>query len=274
MKSLSLVLFLVFITTYGKTQTNFPGKYPIVLLDREVTIKPLPAEYQKYGYPGFYKDGYATEVYACCNRGNSKYNALVHKKFKVFSVDPFTDADGSKKFVLTLGDSLNRQVFFYYDPKDESYFPFEVTGGLEIPLSFYCIDITYKTQESTGDTLYYSDPEEQIIFTKMITKEGNHFFLKVYGLSANDFAPGKGVSIFLQGDKQLNKPSEIIKMEKLPASLDEEMKFYMYWAYISLDEEDVSLLKQYSIKEVKMSFLAFKTTNGVKFQNYLRCLSK
>jgi len=252
----------------------FPGKYPIVLLDKEVTIKPLPPEGQKYGYAGFFKDPYGTEVFGCCSRSNSKYNSLVNKKFKVSSVDPYTDDDGNKKFVLTLNDHVKAPVYFYYDPKDDSNFPFEVTGGLDIPLSFYCIDINSQANGNTGDSIYYSDPEEQVIFTKATSKQGINYYVKVFGLSPNSFSPGKGVTIFLEEGKQVKKPSEIIKVQEIKDNSDNLGNTYMYSAYISLDDPDVTLLQQYPIKEVKMNFLTFQTTRGIKFMNYLRCLLK
>ena len=273
MKILPYLLFFIVAIIHVNAQTNFPGKYPIVLLDKEVTIKPLTPELQRYGYAGFYKDPEGSSVYGCCSHFNSKYNSLVNKKYKVSSVDPYTDADGNKKFVLTLEDRLKVPIYFYYDPKDETNFPFEVTGGLDIPLSFYCIDINYKADVNSGDTIYYSDPEEQIIFTKATGKQGSNYYLKVFGLSADAFTPGKGVTIFLEEGKQVKKPSEIIKVEALKAA-DNSVNSYMYSAYIILEESDIALLKQYPVKEVKMNFLTFQTMNGVRFMNYLRCLLK
>jgi len=259
------------------TAINFPGKYPELLIGKQLKVLPIDKEYQGFGYNGFYKHkNYEKEIasadvlpakYASVNNiGGSKYSSLVDKIFTVSSVEPYIDIIGNNKYKLKIENTEIGILYFDYDPKYEFNFPFKVIGGLTLPEGFYCNGITTKIDKFTGDTTYTTEVSEGTTFIKV--KNGNK---SVIYLSKNQ--PGNTLNVKEKGFYLLLKNG--FKIEKPDAPIDVEANDsggWVYNAFVILNENDLKLLTTNEITDDRLYIYDGTIKYGKTLMEYLKCI--
>lgn len=130
-------------TSYDE-ERNFLGKDVHLYLNQELYLLGKPTESRKFGYLGFVKDykkstvANKSNVYKCCDQQFfSKYSELVGRHFKVIEIINHPKAAeqsfiyGDKYFLKLQAKDNGDIVYFEYDAKFESSFPFLVVSYFE-----------------------------------------------------------------------------------------------------------------------------------------------
>ncbi|MBD3627575.1 hypothetical protein [Cyclobacterium sp.] len=161
-RTISLSLFLIFsnlgfcqITTTRvaeakKTEpelydslSNFLGEDYKKYKGQSLFLLPKSEDLQKYGYDGFIFDMNKrstdeSNIYACCDSYNSKYQVLQGRYFSVIDVfeDP-SSSFSSDAFLKIKIDGTDEVLFYKYSTRYSSSFPFLVVGYFEKQKQFY-----------------------------------------------------------------------------------------------------------------------------------------
>jgi hypothetical protein len=205
--------------------------------------------------------------YDCCQSFNSKYESLVGKIFKVISYEPYTDNIGSNKFKLKIENPETGIIYFNYNPKFEHTFPFEVVGGLDFPEGYFCKDIEENKDKFTND-ITFRTPKSDGISIVRVKKENSvntYLSIRVHGSTVN--VNEKGVILLLENGVKIQKPDE-----KLDVEVTSDGSGYTYSAFINLDPNDITLLTQHKITDVRLYIYDRNITNGKKLIEYIKCI--
>ncbi|MBZ9728669.1 hypothetical protein LB467_03135 [Salegentibacter sp. JZCK2] len=264
MKNLVLLL-IVIIPFYSFAQTSYPGEQVELLEGKQLKVLEKQEKLQKLGYKDFYVDSWLEKIFAEENH-SSEYGALVGKIFTVEKIIPF-ERFGRQKYKLRLSNSQTGTIYYAYDPKFSSNYPFEVIGGLAPPDVYFCSKIETKKNKVSGETKSRTPTEEGITFTK-IDKEGEtNLFLSIREFGPTLNVGSKGLLILLEDGKKIEKPEAPIEVEKDGAN-------YIYSAFIELTDEDIQKLLESPMTHNRLYVYHGKINNGELFQEYLRCLTQ
>lgn len=114
---------------------NFLAGEPYGYIGQDLYLKGKPESLRKYGYKNFTKEmgkGSSKEnVYKCCDGYNSSYDALNKKYFKVLNVIKKQNSFGSEFYLKLKEKESNDVLYFEYDSRFESSFPFITVGFFE-----------------------------------------------------------------------------------------------------------------------------------------------
>jgi len=278
MKRSIQIMFSIFFTTIAIGQ-NFPGKDVHLLLNKEIRILPKEPDLQTYGYRDFYTTnkfgGYANNskwVYKKQTGDFSEYNSLVGKTFKVLGYEPYKTTIGKDQFKIKIENTEIGILYYDYDPAIPDFiFPFEVVGGLELPPDFYCKDIEISYDKFTGETNYETDTSLGIMFKK-VEKDGKstiYLYVRVVGETLN--MGEKGVILLLENKKRIERPDEPIDVR---ARSDRYSNNYAYTVFMELTTEEINLLKENNITDIRLYIYDREVKNGSRFKEYLKCLTK
>jgi len=141
MKHVTLLLALLLIG-FLNAQESFPYKRPELLINKEVTVKPMhPGSEEAFGgYENFYSDSNWSKIYKENNRSKTSSSSLTNRTFKVVSSE-FTSDTPFPYHVFKLEDKQTKELIYYmYNMKlaRNDIYPFTVVGGLDVPADFYC----------------------------------------------------------------------------------------------------------------------------------------
>lgn len=263
-----MTLGLLFLS-FGLFAQDFPGKDVELLVGKKIKVLPRAESLQQYGYDGFFINSNLKRKYACCQSYNSKYKDLENKIFEVLSFEPYKDRLGANKFKLQINNEETGIIYFDYSPEYEHLFPFEVIGGLEIPEGFLCKNIEEIKEKFSDKVTYQSPLLEPIVFIKAKDKEIVKTFMRIsiYGNTVN--VGKKGAIILLENGEKINKPDVNIDVE-----VDNYGKGYNYSTFISLSMDEIEILKNIAITDVRLYVYDFSIKNGEIMKEYLRCISE
>lgn len=259
-----LLFILLLLPMYVASQ-NFPGYYVDVLIGKELLVLAKEENLQKYGYDYFFKDKDLGKKYACCQNYNSKYKALCNKLFTVERIEPYIDVIGQSKFKLEIRNSEIGTLYFDYDPLYEHKFPFEVVDGFEFYEDFFCRYIKEKVDKFSENKSYISPAYEPIVIIKSKGIIGMR--IEVEGSTAN--VSKKGAILLLENGAKLEKPEAEIEVE-----VNRKTKAYSYSTFFRLSEEDIALLSENKIIDVRLYIYDLKIDSGEAIKGFIRCLSK
>lgn len=264
-----LFLLLLLLPLHAICQTDFPGDDPILLMGKQLLVKPRDESLQKYGFEGFFKDEKLKKKFACCETFNSKYSSLVNKTFTVLSVDPMKDDIYFDDYVIKLHNAETGDLYFKYDPKYDFMFPFEVIGGLKFPEGFYCKDIEMRADKFTGDTTYTTKMSNGISFIKQKKGKNEQFFLLEDQYGATYEIGKKGLILLLANNHRIDKPNADIDVK-----LNSNGKGYRYTTVTDLNDDDIKLLVENAITDTRLYLKDDVINDGAKLMDLLKCLIK
>ncbi len=265
-----LLISCLSLTTLSFGQ-NFPGTEVELLLNREIKVLELEQRLQDYGYDCFYKNKSLKRIYARGKNDNSKYASLVGKTFKVTNYLPHTGIYGDCHYILTIDNPETGTLYFYYFPKYEHKFPFEVVGGLDLPEGFYCKQIDIDQPDTTNARTSFTTPYfEGFSLTK--TKETVRVDDVSYSLAIRQYGVtqdiGKtGLTLLLENDKKIVRPNAKIRVEA-----DHNSNGYIYLVVIILSKEEIDLLLNNRIISRKLNIYDSEIKRGNLIQEYFKCL--
>ena len=114
---------------------NFLAKDAYGYIGQDLYLKGKPESLRKYGYENFIKemenDSNKENIYKCCDGYNSSYDALNKKYFNVLDVVEKQNSMGSKFYLKLKEKESNDILYFEYNSRFESSFPFIVVGFFE-----------------------------------------------------------------------------------------------------------------------------------------------
>jgi hypothetical protein len=250
---------------------NFAGNDVELYRNKEIKVKPVEENLQKYGYHGFYTDKYLNDIFENGSGSDgskfaTKYSILANKTFKVLSYESYTNSIGKQMYRLIIENKEIGVLFYDYNPQYDLIFPFEVIGGLTLPSDFYCKYITKTFDKFTGETKYKTD-SGGIFFLKVV-KDGSS---KVY-LSINQ--PGatpttiskKGLIILLDNNHKIEKTNAEIE------SKENGSGGYYNSTFVELSNDDINLLKTYNMTDLRLYINDGVVENPEKYKELIKCL--
>jgi hypothetical protein len=251
---------------------NFPGNTPELLIGKELKVLEVADILQQYGYKGFYKDINLKKIYDKNSSFASKYESLVNKVFKVNGCEPYTNLIGKKRFKLELSNPDIGTLYFDYNPKFEEEFQFEVIGGLQYPEGYLCKDIEESKDKFTGKTYYNSPMLDKVYFSKVVENNNSTIYLHLTCLGKTLLVNKQGVVVLLKDGNKLDFPTALVdvKVDNTYANLNN----YSYSAFIELNKEDIDKLIKSEITDYRLYLYDDSVKNGLKYCEYLKCLSK
>lgn len=238
----------------GDEIDKLKGKYLIVL--------PKNQQEQRFGYENFYNDENvkSSSIYKkTASYYASNYNDLVGKKFLFKDLKK---VDGYKvEYILFLNDEENNSIYFLYDPKDPTSFPFKTEQPIDFKID-YCSKIDIRKDKFTNHTVKYSPLLDPVSFTK---DNGYYLSLKSYGTTL--VVDGAGAIILLSNGLKMKKNVKI--------DVDIYKGQYEYSAFIPLSKADILLLTKYAIDDFKLYiFENTQKLSGEIYKEYLKCIVK
>lgn len=272
-KILILGLIIYCANAFSQDETeNFPGKHVEMLIGKELKVKELDKYQQIRGYEGFYSKLKLEERYDK-DKKLTKYEALVGKVFKVIKYDSYTykiaNVVEEEKYILTLENLELGTVYFYYDPLYSFKFPFEIIGGLEYPKGFFCKDIEEKKDKFTSEITYNSPLNYGISVIKKIKENVTdlYLYIEVNGSSAS--VDKQGVVLLLENGLKIERPTEKINVRVYS---NKYTSGYTYSAIVHPDTNELKLLTQFKITDVRLYIYDSQIVYGNKLIEYLKCI--
>jgi len=240
----------------GKDLDLLKGKYLIVLPKEEIL--------QRHGYDYFYtsEEMKRSDLYKNTNGySGSNYADVANKKFLLTDFKKVDKVLGD--YILSLKDEEGNAVYYLYDSKSVTRFPFKTEEPLVFPEEFYCSKIDVQKDKFTNKTTQYSPLLEPVSFVK----EGGMFMsLTTYG--GTPVVDGTGAVILLTNGQKINKKV------KIDVNVDSSGK-YKYTAFFPLTQNDISLLTKHAIDDFKLYiFENARLLNGDAYKEYLKCMIK
>jgi hypothetical protein len=268
MKKIILVFALLF--SLLTCAQNFPGEQVELLAGKSLIVLPVKESLQKYGYRGFYKDVSLKKIYK--KEGTTTaYTELADKEFKVVSYEPYTNSIRDKKFKLLIENPETGQVYYDYDPRYSSSFPFKVVGGLDYPKDFFCNKIYEKDMKSVSKSTWYAAPAQDGMEASLSKSEkGNFLFLHINVPTSEKYASGvirRGAELIFADGTSLSMPDEELKSQANPfGSL-------LLSVTLGLNKPKyLELIQEKVIVSVKLNKYESEIKEGFSLQQYFKCL--
>jgi hypothetical protein len=204
-------------------------------------------------------------------KDNSNYASLAGKVFKVISLKQYTKSVVYHNAKLKLENPEIGILYFDYFTGLMDSFPFEIIGGLGYPEGSLCKEIEEFKDKFTNEITYRSPASEGITFIKV--KKGNnvstYLSIRIDGSTLN--FNEKGVILLLNNKLKIIKPEEKLDVEVNTRTNEYD---YIYSAFIRLNTNDLKLLTQNIITDVRLYIYDKTIINGAKTKEYLKCIIK
>lgn len=261
----NIILLIAFLATIATSAQDFPAKRPELLKGKEVTISPLQKIDSYSAYKGFYTDAQMRSNYAPKGLGSTP-DSLAGRTFRIESVEPY-EVDGHLEAKMALHDNKGRTLYFKYDARFDKpeYFPFKVTGGLDLPADFYCDNITLVQREGVRDE-HRSAIANGITFTKYRVDGEPNYMIEVRQFNEVLVSTPKNLILTLENGKMISKADATIGVVANASG-------YTYIATSHLTPAEVELLKNNKIISTKTHTFVREVTDGVKLKGMFGCLT-
>ena len=237
-----IVVFALLLSLSAAAQ-NFPYRNIELLIGKEVQIIPLNETELKYsaGYKDFSTDVKGIYTYQEGGSVVTKPSALVDRVFKVESIESNPISTGAS--MLKLKDSKGEIIYYKY--KQDFPTPFNVLGGVVLPDDYYCQYIKETTDKFTREQTFVCKKNYTFELTK--SKKGKVVKYTLYLETSKDerLGVGKGVTILLENNKRIEKPTVLVKT-------DGALKSPHYSAIFELTPADIALLKDNKITDFRL----------------------
>lgn len=256
----------VLLPAFGIGQSVFPGNDTALIAGKQLRVKPLLPEIEKYGYEGFYKDDRLKKVLECCDGKGSKHASLAGEIFKVVSITPYESTLKRIKFVLKLTNDRFGTVYFDYEPRFEHMWDFEFVGDLNLPNDFFCRGIDSLYDKFTGETTYMTNYSDGIRFVKVRGAGKSSYFITKNTPGKTLNTGEKGFYILLANNKRIDKPDVKVKADAGPYS------GYVFSVFTQLTDADLDLLLNNEITDTRLYIYDSQIKDGKKLIEYLKCL--
>ena len=247
-----------------KAQTAFVGGSVNSLIGVNVKVIERAESLQQYGYREFYTDpsGKYGSTYLSNNKKgiyNTPYEALVGKEFKVVRV-----AEGKLygNKMLVLFNPETDTLFYDYSIRYEHACRLDLVS---IPEGFYCSQIKVEEDKFSNKTTLRTDLLEDVSFTKIIDENGTRIYMSLD-------AYGSTLNVGISGVKVLLDNGDVLNFDvKVDANSGEGSR-WKYSAFILLNDQDIKVLTQHSITDLRLYIYDRTVENGNKFKELLKCL--
>lgn len=259
-KMILLGILFLSLKAFGQ---DFPGKDIQLLMGKELKVIKIPESL----YERFYSDDKLKKKLSIRQNNIPKSEYLVGKIFTLISYEPYNDNLGSEKFKIKIENSETGIIYYDYDPSLELFFPFEVIGGLDYPDGFFCKDIKESKDKFTDEIKYSSSESDGISFSRIKKGNATNTFLSVNVAGSTVNVNIKGVILLLENGFRIDRPDAEIDVK-----VSSRGSGYIYSAFMDLEANDIILLTQNKITDVRLYIYDNSITNGKKLLEYLKCI--
>lgn len=245
----------------GFDERYFVGEKIEILKGKTLIALPKKEEEKEFGYSDFYEELELKNVYKKSPKYySSNYEDIANKQFLLSDYKKVENLI-SPIYVLTLIDEEDDYVYFKYDYKNPTTFPFKTEQLIENKID-YCSKIDVRKDKFTNHITKYSPLLDPVSFTK---DGGYYLSLKTYG--STSVFDGTGAIILLSNGKKIIKNTQI--------DVEMENGKYEYSAFIRLNKTDIDLLTKFAIDDFKLYiFENTQKLSGEIYKEYLKCLIK
>jgi hypothetical protein len=279
---LFVIINLAFLSTiFGQ---NFPGDNPELLLNKTVKPKEIKEELHQYNYENFFLEFNKKKKQFTKNENKNKpfpsssyswlsdYNSLLGKEFKVmaiYEIDPNNSISG-KEYALEIGNEEIGVIFYKYNPKYMHSFELEVVGGLDYPPGYFCDKIEHRKDKFEDKETLFSPLTNGIALIRTIANGKSYIQLMVIVNGSTLNFDAKGLFILFSDGTKILKPATKVDVEASNGSR------YIYSASIGLQQNEIKLLTEKSITDIKVYIYeeAVDKESAFKIKEYLKCISK
>jgi hypothetical protein len=267
----NFLLAIAAIISFTAAAQNFPGEKIDLLTGRELKVLPKETNLHQYGYKNFYTDEKLKKVYKE-KKYATPYDELVGKIFKMISFEPYRSANGTLKFKIKIENPETGPLFYDYDPKFTSGFPFEVIGGLVYPEGFFC-DLAVE-KKSEDDKRKYEFPFIDGVRISFYRKQEFEILLLTIN-SPVSASIGKdviirGVVLTFDNGKTVEFPDEILNVSSNGLGstiLNTIIGFHKY-------SPNLELFRTSKIVKIKLNKYERDYDEGLTLLEYIKCGTK
>jgi hypothetical protein len=265
MKKLFFLLLLLPALVFSQ---NFPGTNVELLIGKKLKVTPL--KNTTLGYSNFYKskDFDFKNKYALNKYYYSEYDSLIDRIFTVLSFEPYSSTIGDKKYKLAIENIDIGTIYFDYDPKWEHTFTFEVMGGLDLPKDFFCKDIEVNIDKFTDEKNYSAPFCDGVMFLKVETKNGTTYYAQFNTHGSTVSLGEKGIIILFKDGYKIERNDV-----EIDCDVSSSGSSYNYSAFFRLNSIEIEKFKNEVITDYRLYIYDNSITNGIKLQEYMKCLS-
>ncbi|MFP9098907.1 hypothetical protein ACLI09_07625 [Flavobacterium sp. RHBU_24] len=241
------------LTLSASAQVNFPGKYVDLLLNRELKVGSVFGdEYQNFSYR---PDGMAP--YKKLRYGSDK-KALQGRIFKVTEVKHNLEETA----ILTLTDG-KETIYYNYNSNDDYNYKFEVVGGLELPLDYFCEQIELGLDDN--EFKIYQNKIIGFGLSKTINKKTKKAEYELAVSTGSSKEKGAGVTLELLNGKKIERPKQLVGKDTGKQILR---------TFLELTDKEIALLTESEIKTITMAGQVVNMDSGISgdLRGQLKCL--
>lgn len=282
MKTFLISLALMCFSVFSVTAQSFPGKKPELLINK--TVKPIviDKDLREFSYENFYlKLDTITKSFSmdADNKpfhkglpigGQSDYEKLVGKKFKVTSVEalPYNNISGQKYAIKLQSDELGT-IYYNYSPEYETSFELEVVGGMDFPEGYYCDQITLNYDKFDKVSRFYTPVEAGVCFVKVKKSGKITYFISVSTYSTSLTLNKKGLAILFSDGTRFSKPAAYVSAKANSSG-------YTYTAFEPLTAAEMIMFSKKLITDTKLYIYTdtVDTVSAKKEREYVKCIIK
>ncbi len=274
-KILLITLTLLGLNSFAQ---SFPGEMPDLLLNKIVMPIAKEKDFQRFGYNNFIQKfdkkrktyNRFRNVPLSSDGIKSDYEKLVGKEFKVIGIyKPENTYSSDDEFILELENNEIGIIFYKYDKRFETSYELETKTPLNFPEDYFCKQMWYKKDKFNGMENFYTPLERNLNLGKVIIDGNTNIVLgiSVYGSTLN--VNETGAFILLKDGKKILRDKQKLDVEASSSG-------WIYKASIILTEEDIQLLRNSEITDVKLYIYDSEISKkeGYLLQEYLKCMTK
>ncbi len=251
---------------------DFPRKDISLLNGKDLIVKEKPNANQYTSFYGFYTDENLNSSYG--DFGN--YKLLAGKKFRMISYELCEKENlfqGERYYKLKIENDSIGILFYKYDSESKMGFPFEVVGGINLPIDFYCKEIKKTFNKFTNETIYRSPEVEGLTFIKIEKNKKAKIYLSIEIGSHNLTLRNKGLILLLENNKRIERANERIDVKPMSQEMFGILHIsYIYSAFIELTRAEIKLLKEYDITDKRLYIHEGNIRKDETLRECLKCL--
>lgn len=260
-----LVLFMSLFASSQDKNRGYDEKYFVgenlnLLKGKELILIPIPDYLQKFGYDYLYSDESLKKKFKSPNGYSNTPSDLANSKFLLEDYKKVNEILGD--YVLKLRYVDGSHLYFLYNSKIASRFPFKTELPIVFPEDFYCSRIDVRKDKFSNKTIKYSPLLEPVSFAK-----DNGYFMTLTTTGNIPVVNGSGVIILLENGQKIIKKTKV--------DVEATSKGYSYSVFIPLTKTDISTLTKFNIDDFKLDVFENQLKlNGENYKQYLKCIIK
>jgi hypothetical protein len=207
----------------------------------DVMEKKLPSKLKKYGFSDVTIE---------------EFGKVANEDKSLFQVNIIDNTSGNK-FKIRLAMFSKNPIYIIKEISMNDY-----------PKGYFCKDIEMESDKFTNEINYSTPLGNPISYIKFKNGEIVNTYMRIEVNGNIPSVGSKGVIILFADGSKIEKPDVKINVE-----VDNIERGYLYTATFILNQEEIEKLTQKSITDVRLHIFDKEIIDGLKLQEYLKCIS-